>query len=152
VLGAVDELDGECLAGARPFLIGLPNVVVPAGLPVRVQAAISCWFGCGWIADRFERVTGHLLQGGEAFREDIQALVAGQAELERDGAAGCSCVECRSRLDRRVIAAKVIDHVVGALLAGLVAGQVEGGEGQGVRADRFRGDDAAQDADFHLFW
>jgi hypothetical protein len=67
--------------------------------------------------------------------QNVQPLVTGQAELERDGAARFSGVESRGWLYRRVETGKIEDYVVAAHLAGRVAGQVKGGESESLETD-----------------
>ncbi len=80
--GAIDELDGQLPGGACPGLVRLPDEVIPAALWVVAQPTLASCLGGGWLAARVERVGIDLLDGGEAFRQDIQTLVTGQAELD----------------------------------------------------------------------
>src|SRR5262249_31599826 len=72
---SVVELDDELAAGARPRLVGLPDVGVLARHGVVLQAALA---GRERLKDRTRRgvaVAGDLLRGREARGEDVEPLV-----------------------------------------------------------------------------
>src|SRR5688572_12497553 len=101
VLGAVNELDVEQPALARPRLLGLPVVLVLARAGVVGQRAAAGGLSPFQLRERRVRVAGDLLRGREARSHDAQPLIAVEAELDRDGLAGLHAVEGRDVRHRR---------------------------------------------------
>src|SRR5262245_58124207 len=136
VLGAVDQLENELAAAAGPALVGLPDVAVLATRRVVGEATGACCDRLLNLVNRRAAAARHLLHLGVACCEDVQPLVAAQAELDWDGAAGLGAVEGRQVVDWLEEARPVVDHLVSDALAGAVAGSVDGLDAEGVAADR----------------
>src|SRR5215212_6190155 len=88
VLAAVDQLENEVAAAAGPFLVGLPGVAVLATRRVVAQAARARRHGLLDLVLGRAAAAGDPLHLGVAAGEDVQPLVAAQAERDWDGAAG----------------------------------------------------------------
>src|SRR5262245_42471954 len=99
VLGAVAELEVELAAASRPAPVGLPGVAVGVGRGVVAQAAGARRHGLLDLIDRRAAVAGDRLRGRRAADEDVQPVVAAQAELDWDGLSGLDAVEGRQVVD-----------------------------------------------------
>src|SRR5262245_16971035 len=128
VLGAVAELEVELAAAAGPALVGLPGVAV---LPRRRIVAQAAGARCHRLLDLvgLRAAAGDLLNLGVAAGEDVQPVVAAQAEFHRDGAAGLGAVNGRQVVYGLEEAAPAIGNLVGHAGTGGVARVISGSTG-----------------------
>lgn len=109
VLTAVIQAEDEPAAGVFPVSLRPPEIAVAIG-EAAVAETIAAWtVGRFDVTDGRQRLTVDLLRGGIAGGEDVQALIAVQAEADQDpplpGPAG---IDLRRIFDRRQEAAEVI--------------------------------------------
>ena len=96
MIRAVDQAHDELATGSRPCFVGLPDVAVGLGAGVVLQAAVArrhCLLNRVAAATATAAATTHVLRNGVAAGEDVQAKVATQAELDRDGLPGVDRVD-----------------------------------------------------------
>src|SRR5215475_10633888 len=115
---AVIELHDQFPALAFPSSVGLPDVGVLIRSGIVREAAAACRDCLLDDADRRGGVTGDLLRGREARRENPRPLGAAQAELDRDGAASLHhvhrwwVVNGREETGEGITLAELLDAVV----------------------------------------
>jgi len=86
MVSAVDQFHDQLSAGASPALFCLPDVDVLVSVDIVVETTTTGGHGLVDTFDKLYRVTRNIYRLRITRREDIQALVAAQAELHWYGA------------------------------------------------------------------